>query len=67
MKMAERTEAMKAPTEPFDGFLIEGFGVSDRGVPLVAEADRVGAVVIPAKLMDGSSAIIAVSKPAHPN
>ena len=70
LKMAERMEAMNAPIEPFDGLVMEG---AERLSEYRTDADlalpeRIGRRPFAgAKLMVGSSAIIASSRPAHPS
>jgi hypothetical protein len=68
--MADRMEVMNAPTDPRDGFVIEGgsgFGMPAGAGFETVEDGLTGATVTPGKVMAGSSAIIARSKPAHPS
>lgn len=58
---------MNAPIEPFDGFLREGLLVAgDEEGFFACAGEDVGAAAL-AKLISGSSAIIAMSKPAQPS
>jgi hypothetical protein len=68
LKMAARKEAMKAPSERRAGLVMDGergFGLS--GGELVADGETTMGGILPSKLTVRSSAMIASSKPAHPD
>jgi hypothetical protein len=69
VKTAARIEAMNAPTEPFEGWLMEGDGDVriGEGFGAAGGGGFVAVIVTSGNLMDGSSAIIAISKPAQPS
>jgi hypothetical protein len=63
-------EAMIAPTDPFAGWANEGDGGFGRPCTAglgIAGAGLGGGLAVPLKVMVGSSAIIANSKPAQPS
>ena len=65
--MAVNTDAINAPIEPLDGFAIDGAADRCVGIDFRAAADLADASGVPENRMDGSSAIIAISRPAQPN
>ena len=61
--MADATNAIAAPIEPFAGLVIEGgLGVSE----VAGFGGAGGVIVTPVKVIVGSSAIIAMRRPAQP-
>jgi hypothetical protein len=62
--MADRVEAINAPMEPFDGLVMEGFAGSGGSRSGAAGWIAVGA--FPNEIV-GSSAIIAIKRPAQPS
>jgi hypothetical protein len=67
LKIAEKIETTNAPNEPFDGCVTEGAADRRIGVDVGAATDLTGEIDGPWKVIDGSSAIMAISRPAQPN
>src|ERR1700722_1449220 len=69
LKIADRTEATAAPIDPFAGLEMEGAGgLETLGiVGFGAAGTPLGVSATPVNVMVGSSAIIAMSRPAQPS
>jgi hypothetical protein len=66
-KMLAKILAMNAPIDPLAGWAIDG-GFGRAGIAGFETDGTLGGVIItPANVMVGSSAIIAMSRPAQPN